>query len=137
MNNFAFMIHPIEPQKDVARKFPLLGKLPPRIIDFGSRFFPPVYLSHITGIRSEATGEEIAELPLISQRDGAVLTIDDLGIVRDEFTDTASVSELNSHPVLVLSVQRAATEDLLAMVDAVKDFVAEAEMPEGYHLTTW
>lgn len=59
MNNFAFMIHPIEPQKDVARKFPLLGKLPPRIIDFGSRFFPPVYLSHITGIRSEATGEEI------------------------------------------------------------------------------
>jgi fatty aldehyde-generating acyl-ACP reductase len=59
MNNFAFMIHPIEPQKDVARKFPLLGKLPPRIIDFGSRFFPPVYLSHITGVRSEATGEEI------------------------------------------------------------------------------
>jgi len=59
MNNFAFVIHPIEPQKDVARKFPLLGKLPPGFIDFGSRFFPPVYLSHVTGVRSEATGEEI------------------------------------------------------------------------------
>lgn len=59
MNNFAFIIHPIEPQKDVARKFPILGKLPPKIIDFGSRFFPPVYLSQITGVRSEATGEEI------------------------------------------------------------------------------
>ena len=59
MNNFAFMIHPIEPQKDVARKFPLLGKLPSGVIDYFSRFFPPVYLSHITGIRSEATREEI------------------------------------------------------------------------------
>jgi predicted amino acid dehydrogenase len=59
MDNFAFIIHPIEPQKDVARKFPILGKLPPWIIDYGSRFFPPVYLSHAVGIRSEATGKEI------------------------------------------------------------------------------
>jgi fatty aldehyde-generating acyl-ACP reductase len=59
MNNFAFVIHPIEPQRDVARKFPLLGKLPPAIIETFCRFFPPVYLSHIVGIRSEATGEEI------------------------------------------------------------------------------
>jgi fatty aldehyde-generating acyl-ACP reductase len=59
MNNFAFMIHPIEPQKDVARKFPLLGKLPPGVIDYFSRFFPPIYLGHSLGVRSEATGEEI------------------------------------------------------------------------------
>jgi fatty aldehyde-generating acyl-ACP reductase len=59
MNNFAFMIHPIEPQKDVARKFPLLGKLPTGLIDHFSRFFPPVYLSHVIGICSDATGEEI------------------------------------------------------------------------------
>ena len=50
MDNFAFMIHPIEPQRDVARKFPLLGRLPPGIIDYFSRFFPPVLLSHVTGI---------------------------------------------------------------------------------------
>jgi fatty aldehyde-generating acyl-ACP reductase len=59
MNSFAFMVHPIEPQKDVARKFPLLGKLPTGVIDYFSRFFPPVYLSHIVGIRSEKTGDEI------------------------------------------------------------------------------
>lgn len=59
MNNFAFMIHPIEPQRDVARKFPLLGRLPPGIIDHFSRFFPPVLLSHVTGIRSGESGEEI------------------------------------------------------------------------------
>lgn len=53
------MIHPIDPQQDVARKFPLLGKLPPGIINYFSSYFPPVYLSHVTGVRSEATGEEI------------------------------------------------------------------------------
>jgi fatty aldehyde-generating acyl-ACP reductase len=59
MRTFAFMIHPIEPQKDVARKFPVLGKLPSGVIDYFCRFVPPVYLSHIVGVRSEATGEEI------------------------------------------------------------------------------
>lgn len=60
MNNFAFIIHPIDPKKDVSRKFPLLGKiLPVPAINFFSRFFPPVYLSHITGCRSVSTGAEI------------------------------------------------------------------------------
>ncbi len=60
MDNFAFIIHPLDPKRDVQRKFPLLGKvLPVRAINFLSRFFPPLYISHITGIRSEATGKEV------------------------------------------------------------------------------
>ncbi len=60
MDSFAFIIHPIDPKRDVSRKFPLLGKvLTERQIDFFSTFFPPVYLSEIEGIRSEATGKSI------------------------------------------------------------------------------
>ncbi|MCK4314142.1 MAG: polysaccharide biosynthesis protein [Anaerolineae bacterium] len=60
MDNFAFVIHPLNPKQDVARKYPLLAKvLPTALIHFFSRFWPPVYLSHITGVRSEATGKEI------------------------------------------------------------------------------
>lgn len=60
MDNFAFIIHPIDPKRDVQRKFPLLGKyLPVRAINYLSRFFPPLYISHITGIRSAATGKEV------------------------------------------------------------------------------
>ena len=60
MDNFAFVIHPLDPKRDVARKYPLLAKvLPTPLIHFFSRFWPPVYLSHITGVRSEATGKEI------------------------------------------------------------------------------
>ncbi len=101
----------------------------------------------LRGHNRRLTGEEIAELPLITQPDGAVLTIGDLGEVRDGFTDTAASSELcipsanggvvESQPVLVLSVMRNTNEDLLGMVDAVKEYVAETEVRKGYRLVTW
>lgn len=55
-NAFAFIIHPIDPKRDVSRKYPLLGKLPEWLIDYLSLFFPPVYISEIKGIRSRANG---------------------------------------------------------------------------------
>jgi fatty aldehyde-generating acyl-ACP reductase len=73
MDNFAFVIHPVDPKKDVSRKFPLLGDLlPVSAINFLSRYFPPLYVSHITGVRSNATGKEIegwfVACPLTPQR---------------------------------------------------------------------
>jgi fatty aldehyde-generating acyl-ACP reductase len=73
MNNFVCVIHPVNPKRDVARKYPLLVKvLPTSLIHFFSRFWPPVYLSRITGVRSEVTGEEIEgwllACPLTAQR---------------------------------------------------------------------
>ncbi|GAB4531863.1 MAG: polysaccharide biosynthesis protein [Anaerolineales bacterium] len=60
MDTFAFIIHPIDPKRDVSRKFPLLGRiLNERQIHFFSTFFPPVYISEIEGITSQATGKQI------------------------------------------------------------------------------
>ena len=60
MDSFAFIIHPIDPKRDVSRKFPFLGKvLTEPQIDFFSTYFPPVYISEIEGITSQATGKEI------------------------------------------------------------------------------
>lgn len=60
MDSFAFIIHPIDPKRDVSRKFPLLGRLLTEgQIDFFSTFFPPVYISEIEGITSQATGKQI------------------------------------------------------------------------------
>lgn len=59
-DTFAFIIHPIDIKKDVSRKFPVLGKiLSEGQINFFSRFFPPVYLSEVGGIRSIDTGKEL------------------------------------------------------------------------------
>jgi predicted amino acid dehydrogenase len=60
MDTFAFIIHPIDPKRDVSRKFPLLGRvLNEQQIDFFSTFFPPVYISEVEGITSAATGKRI------------------------------------------------------------------------------
>jgi predicted amino acid dehydrogenase len=60
MDSFAFIIHPIDPKRDVSRKFPLLGRLLTESqINFFSTFFPPVYISEIQGPVSKATGKEV------------------------------------------------------------------------------
>jgi fatty aldehyde-generating acyl-ACP reductase len=60
VDTFAFIIHPIDPKRDVSRKFPFLGRvLSERQIDFFSTFFPPVYISEIEGITSQATGKQV------------------------------------------------------------------------------
>jgi fatty aldehyde-generating acyl-ACP reductase len=60
LDTFAFIIHPIDPKRDVSRKYPILGHLlTERQIDFFSTFFPPVYISEIEGITSQATGKQI------------------------------------------------------------------------------
>jgi multidrug efflux pump subunit AcrB len=85
-------------------------------------------------------GEEIGKLAVITQPGGAVLTVDDLGTVRDEFEDSSSLSEINGRPAMVINVERTKTEDLLAMVDAVKVFVAEdgkSILPKGYRFEIW
>lgn len=59
-DTFAFIIHPINIKTDVARKYPFLGRiLTEGQINFFSRFFPPVYLSEITGIISRSNQKEL------------------------------------------------------------------------------
>jgi predicted amino acid dehydrogenase len=60
VDTFAFIIHPIQPKKDVSRKFPLLGRaLNEQQINFLSAYFPPVYISEVEGVRSQFNGREI------------------------------------------------------------------------------
>lgn len=82
-------------------------------------------------------GEEIGRLPIITRPDGVVLTVNDLGIVRDEFEDITSVGEINGEPAMVVNVERTKTEDLLAMVNAVERYVEQAELPSGYRFELW
>ena len=60
MDSFAFIIHPIDPKRDVSRKYPLLGQIfSEALINYGSTFFPPVLLSQVNGIKSKLTGKVI------------------------------------------------------------------------------
>lgn len=58
-DTFAFIIHPIQIKKDAMRKVPIARYLSEGQINFFSRFFPPLYISEVTGIRSQSTGREL------------------------------------------------------------------------------
>jgi multidrug efflux pump subunit AcrB len=90
----------------------------------------------LRGKNKKYVGDEIAKLPLVTLPDGLVLTVGDLGTVRDGFTDVAGRNKINGRQGLVVSVDRSSGEDLLAMVAAVKKYVADARLPEGYALVT-
>lgn len=91
----------------------------------------------LRGKSKRTIGEDIAEIPLITQRDGVVLSVGDIGEVKDEFVDTVSISRINGRPGLAVSVKAAAREDLLAMADAVNEYVKTHKLPAGYEFTTW
>jgi HAE1 family hydrophobic/amphiphilic exporter-1 len=86
----------------------------------------------LRGKHKRLRGTEIAEIPLISRRDGVVLTVGDLGVVRDEFVDTTAISSINGLPGMVISVDAGAREDLLAMTAAVREYTETTELPNGY-----
>ncbi|MEO1286461.1 MAG: shikimate dehydrogenase [Chloroflexota bacterium] len=59
-NTFGFIFHPILIREHVNKKFPPLGTiLPISVINWACQFFPPQYISEITGITSKDTGEKV------------------------------------------------------------------------------
>jgi fatty aldehyde-generating acyl-ACP reductase len=60
VDTFAFIIHPIDPKRDIQKKYPLLGRIATDwMVDHIAPLFPPVYLSEIQGIVSQSTGKRI------------------------------------------------------------------------------
>lgn len=57
MQTFAFIIHPIDARRDVARKYPIARYLPERCVEWLLRRRDPLVAAEITGIRS-AVGPE-------------------------------------------------------------------------------
>jgi predicted amino acid dehydrogenase len=60
VDTFAFIIHPIDPRRDISRKYPLLGRI---VTDWQIKvfapLFPAVFLSEVEGITSASTGKAI------------------------------------------------------------------------------
>lgn len=88
----------------------------------------------LRGSNRQSTGATIAAIPLIKDAGGVVLTIGDLGEVRDEFTDDSAISRINGRPGLAVQIETAQTEDIIRVGDVVKEFVREYDAPPGYEL---
>ncbi|MCC9602150.1 efflux RND transporter permease subunit [Stieleria sp. JC731] len=91
----------------------------------------------LRGNNRRTNGDELAELPLVTEPNGAVLTVGDLGNVRDEFADGTAINLINGRPALALSVQRSTSQDLFVMIDAVRSYIDQVQLPSGYEIMTW
>ncbi|MEX0938133.1 MAG: efflux RND transporter permease subunit [Pirellulales bacterium] len=91
----------------------------------------------LRGKNRRLIGEEIANIPLVTQPGGVVLTVGDLGVVRDEFADSTAISRINGQPGLVISIDRTMSEDLLTMVEEANQYLETKQLPPGYSFMTW
>ena len=91
----------------------------------------------LRGKAKRIRGEEIGDIPLVTTQNGVVLTVDDLGTVKDDFADQASISRINGKPGYAITIEAAAREDMLAMTDAVRKYADEAQLPPGYSIALW
>ena len=91
----------------------------------------------LRGSNRQSTGASIAKIPLVTDATGLVLTVGDLGTVRDEFTDDAAISRINGQPGLAIQIDTSETEDVIKVGNAVKEFVREYQAPEGYRLISF
>ncbi|MCA9107280.1 MAG: efflux RND transporter permease subunit [Planctomycetales bacterium] len=81
--------------------------------------------------------QEIERIKVVALPNGDVLSVGDLGEVRDTFEDRILMDEINGRPGIVVRVERTSEEDLLNVVATVKQYVATKQLPPGYQMTTW
>jgi multidrug efflux pump subunit AcrB len=98
----------------------------------------------LRGKNKRNQGAEIAKIPLVTRSDGVVLTVGDLGAVKDGFSEVVSIDIVQGKPAQVISVDRTSNEDVLAICDRVQRYAQEKQagqgyepLPPGYQLVTW
>jgi hydrophobic/amphiphilic exporter-1 (mainly G- bacteria), HAE1 family len=85
------------------------------------------------------TGAGFKALPLITLADGTRIRLGDVARVVDGFEETDIRTQFNGMPAALVQVNRTSTEDVIAISDVVRNYVADHRdrMPSGVHLSTW
>lgn len=91
----------------------------------------------VRGQNKHLRGADIARLPLVTQPDGVVLTVGDLGVVRDGFEDLIAYTRINGRPAVTLEVQKTDAEDILLIAEEIAAFLQQQPPPAGYEYVTW
>ena len=84
-------------------------------------------------------GEEFEDVAVLTQPNGAKLTLGEIADIRDGFEEGDLSARFNGKPAVVLAVSQLEDEDILQMAEDVKAFIAQTEprLPEGLKLTVW
>lgn len=82
--------------------------------------------------------EEFEQIEVLSNSSGAVVTLGDIGLVRDGFEETGFHSQFNQQPSVELEIFRVGSESPLEIARAVQKIMAafELTLPEGVQWRT-
>ncbi|MEH6570286.1 MAG: efflux RND transporter permease subunit [Halioglobus sp.] len=85
------------------------------------------------------TGDEYAQLTLITREDGTRILLGDVANISDGFNEQPILSRLNGHPSITLEVDSMAKQDILAITEQLRGYVVrkQTDLPHGVELTAW
>jgi multidrug efflux pump subunit AcrB len=83
--------------------------------------------------------EELADIPLATSTDGALIRLGDVATLIDGFEDIDLTSRFDKKDALVINIFRVGNEDTLTLAALVRDYVAKSadRLPEGVSLAIW
>jgi predicted amino acid dehydrogenase len=111
-NTFGFIFHPILIREHVNKKFPPLGTiLPLSVINWACQYFPPQYISEITGITSKETGEAVRGWFVAAPYTPQALHDLALEKVYDKIVDTINLAESKGAKIMGLGAHIALVGD--------------------------
>ncbi|MDJ0868948.1 MAG: efflux RND transporter permease subunit [Myxococcota bacterium] len=86
-----------------------------------------------------AAGPEFERIVLLPRADGTRLRLGDVARVVDGFAETDQRARFDGRPAALLRVMRAGDQNLVAVSDAVRAYVAElaGRLPPGLEVRTW
>jgi HAE1 family hydrophobic/amphiphilic exporter-1 len=75
--------------------------------------------------------DELRELPLGNGPDGSLVRLRDVAVVEDGYVDLDTIVRANGEPAVVFEVLKASGANTVAVSEAVRERLAELEMPDG------
>lgn len=85
------------------------------------------------------TGEDYANVVVLTQPDGTKLTLGEISKIEDGFNENLLYARLNGKRCVVVNVMREGNQNAITIAENVKKYIDEARhrMPDGVHIEFW
>ena len=130
---FAFIVHPRN-RYDIERKFTFFRYIPSKIVNLFSRYFPPIILSEVTGLKSLVSGEEVKGY-VISILPTAHQMVENRSLALRSITQACLLAEKKGAKIIGLGgLTSSFSRGGLDLVDKVKVGITTGHAYTGYNV---
>jgi multidrug efflux pump subunit AcrB len=93
----------------------------------------------IRSIGQAYRASDFSQLPILTDKDGTLIRLGDIAVLRDEFEETSLKTRFNGIPAIEVEVFRVGDQSIIDVTDAVKNYILSKQeaLPEGLTMTYW